>query len=244
MMNIDSKWIQFHQIDSTNQYMKDHFQEMPHFSIVSANHQTQGRGRMEHIWLDEGKSALFSILLKENLPNDKVGLVPLYAAYVLYEVLSTFTPNIEIKWPNDLLVKGKKISGILSESIFQHNQVLALIIGIGINVNDNDFDQSFKNQTTSLFIETKKTVDIHLLIHTYMKTFIMKYDEFVNGTLPMIPKLNRIHRLNGEQIMYQQSGETEYAKVLRISEDGALKVTRNGREYSLYSGEVHHVRKK
>ena len=151
-----NKKIHFDTIDSTNKYLKEHYFELVDFSIVFADHQTEGRGRLGRNWVDDNQSALFSVLLKEHINVNVISLLPLIVGVAVHKVLIKYVPNIQIKWPNDLIVNSKKLVGILLEGIIDQEEVKAIIIGIGINVNNDCFATDLSKRSTSLFLETKR----------------------------------------------------------------------------------------
>lgn len=122
----------FPSLTSTNAYAKQHAQSLPDKTIIVADEQTAGRGRFDRKWVSAPGGLYFSVLMKPtdvtNLPN----LTQLMALCICQTVRKLGAEAI-LKWPNDVLVDGKKISGILSEVILRENTFYALVIGVGIN---------------------------------------------------------------------------------------------------------------
>ncbi len=154
---LQSEIIHFKSIDSTNKYLLSKHNH-PNGTVVLADFQTAGRGRRQRIWQSpEAESLLFSIFLNENIQT-----VPLYSftfltAVSVYEGLLPFIPqnHLALKWPNDVLINGKKVCGILVETKTSSNRTNSIVIGIGINVNqDSAFFQRELKQATSLFCST------------------------------------------------------------------------------------------
>lgn len=132
-------------IGSTNDYLKAMAatQYVEGFTIVTAEHQTQGRGQMGAQWnVQAGKNLTFSVLVKDLLLEiNEIFNLNAAAAVSIAEALSGFyIPSLCIKWPNDILAGNKKIGGILIENSIKNSGEIFSIIGIGLNVNQTDFE--------------------------------------------------------------------------------------------------------
>jgi len=230
--------IRFSTIDSTNEYLKKNYEQLCHETICITKTQTQGKGRYNRSWHDDGSSCLFSILLKDDLDKDKISLYPLAVAYLVHKVLMEYKIELSIKWPNDIYYRDKKIAGILLESMITNHEVQAVIIGIGINTNTIKFPDEIKNQSTSLFIETKQIINhdelILKIIESLNEVLVMIQTDFIR----IVNYLNRYNYLKDQRISYIEQGKTYHAKVLKIADDGTLLVLRDQQSYSLSSGEV------
>ena len=129
--------IELDEVDSTNLYLRNlHPTEEQRITVVVANHQTAGRGCGTNTWESEsGKNLLLSILVHPSMvPVAKQFLLSMAGALAIKEVLDEYTENITLKWPNDVLYKGKKFCGILSEAVIKENIFKGLVIGVGINI--------------------------------------------------------------------------------------------------------------
>ena len=129
----------------------------PHGLLVIAKEQTMGKGRCGRSWSSEKESGIFmSLLLKPDFLPEKASMLTLLTALSVVEVIREET-NLEawIKWPNDIVVNGKKVCGILTEMSAEENQIHYVIVGIGINVNNEQFPEEIRKIATSLRIETK-----------------------------------------------------------------------------------------
>ena len=149
--------LHFASIDSTNAYIKTHYQELEDLSFVSASFQTKGKGRMDRVWqASEGENLLFSVLIK-NRPMLACGpFLSLVAAVTVAETLEAFGLKPAIKWPNDVYLEGKKVAGILLEGIGNE----CLVIGIGLNVNQRTFLGDYRVTPTSLALSLGKEIDL------------------------------------------------------------------------------------
>lgn len=131
-------WVGYHdEVTSTNDLAAAWVSEgAPHFSIIAANHQTEGRGRSGRKWFTPPDSALaFSLLLRPDRSQESMGKFSgLGALAVCSALVQEYQTLAEIKWPNDVLLAGKKVCGVLPEAIWTGNKLEAIILGIGINL--------------------------------------------------------------------------------------------------------------
>lgn len=143
----------FEEIDSTQKYIKrlDKIDSKNGLVVVS-KHQTSGIGTNERKWYTKkDKNLTFSILLKPecNIKNIE-GITILIAEVIVRVIKKMYKHDLKIKYPNDIILNGKKIGGILTESITNNEMVKQIIIGIGLNVNQEKFDKEIGNIATSL----------------------------------------------------------------------------------------------
>jgi len=132
------------EVDSTNQFLSTHADRyMQNGTVVLTDFQTKGRGRTDHRWESQsGRNLLFSFLIRPELPAERLQLLTLQAGLSLHKTLSALLQEyrlnpagLRLKWPNDLLLEGKKLAGILTETQTQSREVRQAVIGIGLNVN-------------------------------------------------------------------------------------------------------------
>ena len=233
--------IQFDTIDSTNTYLKNHYQELPHLTVVTAKHQTAGRGRMNRSFIDDSSQLLFSILLKNDLEH--IQLFPLFAAMTVHDVLINYADKALIKWPNDILVNNLKLCGILTESIYT-NHCEAIIIGIGINVSTIEFPDEIKNTATSLKLLNSDSFSTDILLNELLKSFQEKLPLFNVDPLIAIQYINRYSALKDASISYYSDGILQEGQVIEIADNGALHVITNQKHFYLNSGEVNKIQTK
>ena len=176
--------LRLEETESTNSYAKEHINTLNDRTVVHALRQTHGRGRLNRSWVDLGAENLFiSIVLKpsqaykNNFPN-----ITQYAGVVLCNVLEKYGTNPKIKWPNDIMIDGKrKISGILSESVIENGNISGIVLGIGVNLNANrkDVDSIPDRVATSLNLEINKDVNMQAFLDEFIAEFFKNYDEFL-----------------------------------------------------------------
>ena len=164
-LKLETKWIGknyifFKSVNSTNIYAKEN--DLPNGTVVFAESQTSGKGRKGRKWIStEGKGLYFSIVLKKNIaPTDLLVYSLVFPLSVKKTVENKTDLPVKIKWPNDLYINNRKISGFLIETEIEGNYVTKLIAGIGINLNQNEEDlSSIKDIASSVSLELGKEID-------------------------------------------------------------------------------------
>lgn len=146
--------------------------------VIVADFQTKGRGRFRRRWVSApGENLLFSILLRPSHGAHKVPYLSLVAARAMVETIEASTGlKAKLKRPNDILIDGKKVCGILTESNTKNGTVAYVVIGIGLNV--NSCGKTLFRGATSLKRETGTSYDRDVLLQRFLKRFKEKYYEF------------------------------------------------------------------
>jgi BirA family biotin operon repressor/biotin-[acetyl-CoA-carboxylase] ligase len=163
-------------------------------TLVIAEQQTSGRGRMGRKWVSPpGKGVWMSLVLRPNLPLQFASQLTLLTAVALCRALKTLAAPLEIgiKWPNDLLISGKKISGILLESTAEEERLKYVIAGIGISVNlePEDYEAELRDIATSLRIELGRPLDRTEVIASFIREFEQLYAAYQNDGFGLIRTL-------------------------------------------------------
>ncbi len=167
-------------LDSTNN-LAIHFAKegAEEGAVITTDYQTQGRGRFKRRWQSpRGKGLLFSILLRPNLKSSSVSILTHLAAQSIADILrKSFELPVKLKKPNDVLVNGKKIAGILTESSAHHHRIEYVVIGIGLNVNTPRKD--LLKTATSVYAETKEKANLGQTFEEILKAFKTRYLELI-----------------------------------------------------------------
>src|SRR5713226_414341 len=149
----------FFKTDSTNRVALElgHAGE-PEGAVVLAEEQTAGRGRAGRVWHSERAAGIYvTVLLRPKLSPVQAPLLTMLAGLSAHTAVQALTGlEVDLKWPNDLIVRGKKVGGILTEMHAEPNQVRFVIVGVGLNVNQEKFPGELANVATSLRAETGK----------------------------------------------------------------------------------------
>jgi len=181
----------FREIDSTNNYAKYLAkQKNTKDVLILSDQQTFGRGRASKTWISPpGKGLWFSLLLRPDKNWEKLPLLSLGAGLAVamaIEKVLNLTPKL--KWPNDVLISGRKVCGVLLESEFSFEKLNYLIIGIGINVNQdvNDFEKNLKNVAASLKMVVRRAVDRLELLTRVLQQLEIVYQQFLHSQFDSI----------------------------------------------------------
>ena len=144
--------IKFQSLKSTNEFALS-LKGMPIFSeglLVTTDHQSKGKGQLGNSWDSvSGLNILLSVVIEPKISLNRQFDINKIVTLAIYDFLTSFSSNISVKWPNDILLDKKKIAGVLIENIVANNIISYSVIGIGLNVNQCDF-QSFSIPATSL----------------------------------------------------------------------------------------------
>ena len=215
-------------------------------SVVVADFQTEGRGRFGRPWIaDQGVNLLFSTILHPPLSPEQLGLISLSVGLAVAETVEYYSkPAIPaIKWPNDILINGKKCCGLLLESVIQSRDspTSTVVIGIGLNVNQVVFPADITLQATSLLLELGRFVPRAILFSHLLfrleENYYSLFDD--DGRTVRHHYLQRLHGINQYVNIGVAGSNTRIAgKIMGISETGGLILqTENGIK-TLYAGEV------
>ncbi len=152
-------------------------QGCPDFTVAVAERQTGGRGRMERVWVSGRGGLYFTVVVRPDLPLIEASLVNLAAAVEMASLLKTvYGVEAVLKWPNDILVNGLKICGILSRMETEGERIAHLSIGIGLNVN-NDPEQQ-ETQAVSLKTLTGQNVPRRRILVAFLERFEKRLEQF------------------------------------------------------------------
>lgn len=159
-MNQAERWhtITLDEVDSTNNYLRDHCAGQEHAIIlVTAEHQSAGRGQRGNSWESErSRNLIFSLQVHPQLPVSHIFSLSEACALAIRDALATYTEDIEVKWPNDIYWHDKKIAGILIETSLTGKQIETGIIGVGVNINQRHFLSDAPNPVSlSLILDSE-----------------------------------------------------------------------------------------
>ncbi len=174
--------IKFDTIDSTSLWARKNLPDLKHFDVISSDIQTLGHGQFERKWYStsrNGGNVYLSIVLKpDNI--ERLNELTRYTSLIVAKVLETYGVKPDFKFPNDILINGKKISGILAESVFLGNEFKGVVVGIGINLNLDEEDvKNIDIKATSIFLETGVHVNKEEFINKLLTRYENEFDEFL-----------------------------------------------------------------
>lgn len=239
---IGKKLFVFDSIDSTNACAKTLAEAgTEEGSVVISEFQTQGRGRQGRPWKAEPESnLLFSTLLRPRLSKEQAGILTFFAAVSVANAVERLTGQpVECKWPNDLMLNGKKLCGILLENSVQKDSIAYSVIGIGLNVNQKSFDNDLASSATSLFKETGKRLDRKKIFQSALAEMDQFYEDIQKGKFESILKQwNSRCSMFGHPVSIRQGDTTISGNAVGLSPDGGLIVKTPEQTITLYAGDV------
>jgi BirA family biotin operon repressor/biotin-[acetyl-CoA-carboxylase] ligase len=211
----------------------------PEGTVVWAEHQTHGRGRFRRRWVDEASAGLLvSIVLRPTGPASALPQLPLVAGVATAQAIEEASGLlVRLAWPNDLLIEGRKVAGILAESVVPPGAGTFVILGIGINVNQTRFPAELGGRATSLALEAGRAFDREALLTGMLSRLEQWYRRWLaEGFGPAAGAWRRRSMTLGRQVSAE--GRVQGTAV-DLAADGALLVrTEAGEIVRLVAGEV------
>jgi BirA family transcriptional regulator, biotin operon repressor / biotin---[acetyl-CoA-carboxylase] ligase len=243
MQCFGAKVLHFESIGSTNTFAKTLKEpEAPHGTVIIAEEQSDGHGRLGRQWQSaSGENLLFTILLRPSVPAERLVLLPLAAAVGIAEGIEQCTGvPLETKWPNDLLYGRKKICGILIEGSIEAGGAAAIALGAGINVNQSFFPSDIEATAGSLVQITGHQWPKQELLNAVLACLEERYNELCSSFAPAIlTAWKKRTTMLGKQITVIEQQNTFAATAVDLDPQGALIVRRtDGSLSTVYAGDV------
>jgi BirA family transcriptional regulator, biotin operon repressor / biotin---[acetyl-CoA-carboxylase] ligase len=218
----------FIKLDSTNSHARRLAEQGAQAGeVVIAESQTQGRGRLGRPWVSPPHVNLYlSIILRPKLPPVNAPQITLMAAVALAEALSAFIPVLPaIKWPNDVLAGGKKLAGILTESVCHGERIDFVILGIGVNINypAESMPDAIRKRATSLISLTGASVSRESVVRRLIQDLDRCYGELEEtGFQSLAPRWEARFELRGKKVRVEMTDRIIIGTARGIDRDGAL----------------------
>jgi BirA family transcriptional regulator, biotin operon repressor / biotin---[acetyl-CoA-carboxylase] ligase len=225
-------------VDSTNKYAAAilHKENSPEGTVILADVQTHGKGQGGNIWLsDNGLNLLCSIILKPDfLPAYKQFYLSMCVATGINDCLTDLGIVSQVKWPNDILIQGKKVAGILIENTILSQNLHTTIVGIGLNVNQVFFPPDIPNPA-SLAGETGKTFDVSQLLEKLLPFLEKRFNQLYDDDFITIKSryLNSLWLLNIRASFTDQKGIFD-GRIVDVAESGELIILTSAGETRMY----------
>lgn len=231
------------EIDSTNLEAGRLADEISHGTVIVAEKQTAGRGRRGRSWLSKsGENLYFSLLLKPDFAPGLASMLTLVMALAVAEAIdAVYNCNCLIKWPNDIVLHGKKICGILTEMQLEAGRIKHVIVGVGVNVNQTEFAAEGLVYAGSLCGELGVEVDKQKVLRAVLDRFKGLYQAFCQeGSLKSIQKAYEAKLANyGKEVNVLEPKGAYQGIALGINDKGELLVRRtDGTVEEVFAGEV------
>lgn len=231
--------LHFDSINSTNTWSKENYKSFDpsKITMVTADQQTSGHGRYNRPWLSPAKQniyATFTFFLPQNRKD--LGNIAQITALSIVKTIKECGLFPLIKWPNDILIDRKKISGILCEVMQEANHSI-VFVGIGLNVNmPPEILQKINQPAASLLSETGKEFDVQDVLHLLKNYFAKHLKLFIqNGFFPFLNDYrNHVIHQKGDLI----SAQMQKGLFQRIDDDGTLIIEMDGKMQKINAGEI------
>jgi BirA family biotin operon repressor/biotin-[acetyl-CoA-carboxylase] ligase len=214
----------------------------PEGTLVVAEGQSRGRGRLGREWDSPPGAGLYvSLLLRPPLPPGDLPQITLTAAVAAVRALQRaagVAPGI--KWPNDLVLAGKKLGGILTEMESESDRIRHLVVGLGLNVNNGDFPAELRDLATSLALATGRRASRLLILQAWLEEMEDLYELFLNREFATILQEWKTYTVTlGREVRVRQGPVEIRGRALEVAGDGALLVqTQDGEVVRVTSGEI------
>jgi len=237
--------VYFQETDSTNHRAKSLADRgAPEGTVVIAESQSEGRGRRGRTWFSPaGEGIYVSVILRPALSPNEASRLTLLAAVAAAETLLHLTSlNVRIKWPNDIMVRGKKLAGILTQVSTEMDAVDYIVVGLGINVNTplKDFPDDLRSSATSIQAEMNGPFPRISLLRLYLERFEDRYEMFKqSGFQPILERWKELSDIIGKKIRVDLLNHHCMGEVMDIDQDGILILRdQDGTLQRILSGDV------
>lgn len=236
------KLIYLEEVDSTNEECKRRANKGCESGLfVVSDKQMSGKGRLGRAWLADKNVGLYmSMVLRPEIMPVEAPQITLIAGIVIKRIINRITGlKAEIKWPNDVIVNGKKLVGILTEMSAEMEKVNYIVLGIGINVNMERFEGELINKATSLYMETGKRFKRSDIINEFLKEFKPCYELFCKkGFEPFVEEYNE-SCVNVNKAVKTIGGRNEICGIAKgVNEKGELMILCGDKLVPVFAGEV------
>jgi BirA family biotin operon repressor/biotin-[acetyl-CoA-carboxylase] ligase len=238
----------FFKTDSTNRVGLDLGQAgEPEGAVILAEEQTAGRGRQGRTWLSERAAGIHvTLLLRPKLAPVQAPLLTMMAGLSAHAAVEKVTGlAVDLKWPNDLLIRGRKLGGILTEMHAEPGLVRFVIVGIGLNVNQEKFPGDLANTATSLRMETGKPQSRMELLVRLLREFESDYNRFLReGVASVVKRFEVVSSYaSGKRVRVTNGAESYVGTTAGLGPEGLLQVERDdGRVVTVIAGDVAEAR--
>jgi BirA family biotin operon repressor/biotin-[acetyl-CoA-carboxylase] ligase len=233
-------------VSSTQDELKKLEDEAEDGTVLLAETQYTGRGRLSRSWFSPTGGIWMSLLLKPTWSTSHQILTLAFAAAVTRAVYNVTKISSLIKWPNDLMIRSRKVAGMLAEATYEGNKLHHLIVGIGVNANINTmrFPGAIRRTSTSLSHELSRDIDRNLLTRRIIEEMDHSYRRFESGhTAELLEEARRLCSTLGRKVRVTTTEGRFMCEALDLGDDGQLMARLNsGAVIPLYAADVAHLR--
>ena len=237
----------FKETESTNIIAREIAASVGEGTIVIAESQTAGRGRMGRKWISPEGGIWLSIILKPRIEPVYAPRITLLAGVSVAKTMQGFGLPAKIKWPNDVLINGKKVCGILTEIGAEVDIIDYLVVGIGIdaNVDTGTFPEEFRDNSTSLEKEIGHKINRVEFVQKLLEEFEALYTKFQKDGFPhILEEWRNMSETIGQWVKITAQARTIYGEAIGVDNEGALIVeTAEGHLEKIVAGNCEHLRR-
>ncbi len=237
---IGRSFIYCDEVESTNSLLLSSKEFSQHGTVLLAEYQTKGRGRKGREWnSNPGQNLTFSILLKDDFKGVRINTINFGAAVaVAQSIENLYQLNVEMKWPNDILIDKRKIAGILLESSSKGNVINKIVVGIGINVNQPNFPGKFDIPPTSIRKEFHQLVSREKLLSEVLNNFEVILNLAFNAPDKILNDWRSRCKMIGEKIKIVDNDKIIFGIFEDIDQDGFLILKTAGKKEKIHFGDL------
>ena len=226
--------IHFKEIDSTNSYLKNAYRLLDNFTFVSADYQSNGKGREDRVWQsNSGDNLMFSFLIKNEELTKQSSILSIITAVEIAKEIEMFgIEGVSIKWPNDVLINDKKVCGILLEGQVPEY----LVIGVGLNVNQKEFPLGLRRPATSMALELNEEIDIGEMKDRVFNSIVNNFSNLKTDSY--LEYFRKHNYLQNKRVRVLINNEPFIGEVVGIDDSFCLQILSHDMLLHIDSGEI------
>jgi BirA family biotin operon repressor/biotin-[acetyl-CoA-carboxylase] ligase len=237
---IGRNFIYCDEVESTNELLLNNKDFGQNGTVLLAEYQSKGKGRKDRVWVsNSGQNLTFSVLLKGEFKSRKINLINLGTSLAIAQAIENLCQlNVELKWPNDVLIDKKKIAGILLESTSKNNKVNKIVIGIGINVNQPNFPGKFDIPPTSIRKEFHSLVNRERLLSEVLNNLEQNFETAKEQSDKIMNDWRSRCKMIGEKVKIIDDERTKFGIFEDIDDEGFMILRQGDFSEKIHYGDV------
>ena len=236
----------FDEVNSTNEKANELAANVEEGTVIIAEKQKEGIGRFGRGWISPKGGVYVSVILKPKISPINASKMTLIAGIAVANVIRKLGLDAKLKWPNDILIQGKKVAGILTSISTKEDKMDYIIVGIGINANIDlsTFPKELQRSATSLKEELKKEVLTEKIIEDVLYEIEINYETFKEGNFTyLLNEWKRLSNTIGKKVKIKMRTEIIEGEAVGVNKDGALMLKlEDGSLKNIIAGECIHLR--
>lgn len=228
-------------VDSTNLFAQELLSnhKVANGTVIVSRNQTKGRGQRGSVWIAEpGTNLTFSVvLLPDKLDVSKQFLLNKSFCLAVYDFLAEKDlKKLAVKWPNDILINKKKISGMLIENVIRGEYIHSVVAGFGINVNQNNFGITLADTATSMRLEAARVFNLGELLNAVLACIERRYNQVLNNEQVLIDAdYNKALFQLDEWCIYEANNKEFIGCIRGVNQEGQLIIEHRGGSHQLFA---------